>query len=313
MIYKEKEIIFESFVKWLVLLGIGIIDVIWICVGDFHFNFRTATAPPVLCSIFVISAWTCLLWRKQTGLFVLCDTIAQFILLCGVGGTLSYLVLSTDLPLVDRYLSDMDYALGFDWPHFVLWIQAHPYLDLALQFVYGGWILEWILVPLALCYRNEERVRELSGAILIAVIITFAVSSLLPAISAYPYYESLYPALVPEMDVRDLFGLREGTLRVIDLATMGGLVSFPSFHVAVAVLFSQAIRGKGFATVMGTIYNIAVIFSTLSAGGHYLTDAIGGGAIAAFSIYLYRGIVGYAALRTLGGPLAPSLDAVIRR
>src|SRR6266404_7467655 len=260
-------IVSESLAKWFTLLLIALLDAAWISASNFHFTFRTATAPPVLCSILVVSAWTCLLWRRQTGLFVLCDTIAQFIFMCGVGGTLSYLVLSTDFPLVDQYLSRLDYALGFDWPRFVLWIQANPHLDFALQLVYGGWLLEWVLVPLVLCYRDEARVRELSGAILISVIITFLISGLIPAVSAYPYYGSFYPELIPEMDVTDLFGLRDGTLRVIDLATMGGLVSFPSFHVAVAVLFTWAVRGKGVGTVVGAVYNAAVIVSTLSAGG----------------------------------------------
>ncbi|MDB5392843.1 MAG: hypothetical protein JWM91_349 [Rhodospirillales bacterium] len=281
----------ESFAKWLLLLAIGLVDGFWIANTNFHLAIKTETAPLVLSSILIASAaWACLFWRRQIRLFVLFDTFAQFIVLGGVGSTLSYLVLSTDLPLVDRYLSAADYALGFDWPRFVLWVQTKPWLDYALRLVYGGWLFEWLLVPLTVCYRDEARVRELSGTILISVMMTFAISGLVPAISAYPYYAAMHPALMPRMGATDLLGLRDGTLRVIDLTSLRGLVSFPSFHVAVAVLFTWALRGMRFGLVVGALYNAAVVISTLSAGGHYLIDTLGGAVIAVLAIAAYHGI-----------------------
>ncbi len=278
----------ESLLKWLFLAMLGLVDVIWLSLSDFHFVYQTATAPPVICGIFLAAAWCCWITKKQIGLFVLFDSLAQLCFLPSAGGVLSYLVLSTGLPFIDQHLSRFDYLLGFDWPRYVTWVQGHPVLDIALRLIYTSWAFEWILVPLILAYRHEERVRELCAATFISVCATLLISMLYPAISAYPFYTPSNPGIVAEIGVPDLFALRDGSLRTIDLGTMDGLVSIPSFHAVGAFLFIHAFRGYRILFPVSFVLNSAILVSTLSAGGHYLVDVLAAAVLALLSIVLYR-------------------------
>ncbi|MBV8650569.1 MAG: phosphatase PAP2 family protein [Alphaproteobacteria bacterium] len=82
--------------------------------------------------------------------------------------------------------------------------------------------------------------------------------------------------------------LRDGTLREIDLRHLQGLVSFPSFHVILSLLFIYAMRGIRFAVPVGIVVNAPIILGTLSAGGHYLIDLPGGAAVTLVAIAAHR-------------------------
>jgi membrane-associated phospholipid phosphatase len=278
----------ESLGKWGFLAAIGLIDLIWLAAGGYRFDFPSATAPPVWSGILIAAAWTCRSLGRNPGLFALFDTVAQFVLLASLGGVLSYLVLTTDMPLVDRHLAAFDAALGFDWPRFVLWVESRPGLDLTLQVAYALWVPEWLIVPILLAYRSEAQLRELSGSIMISIVVVYVVSALFPAVNAYWYFASSHPPLVREIDFHDIFGLRDGSLRTISLKGMEGLVSLPSFHAIVALLFVYALRGRGVLFASGLAFNSLVIVSALSAGGHYLSDLLAAVPVALFSVVCYR-------------------------
>lgn len=286
----NKEIIGESVAKWVFLAVLAVIDAVWIGLSDFHFVLRPLIGLVPLLLIPTVAAWASLLWRKNRGLYVLFDTMAQIFAFAAVGQVLIYLLLSTDLPARDATMSAIDFAIGVDWPRYVAWIQAHPAFDLALDIAYISWVLEWFGALVVLAYRSEERVREMWGCILISSAIMFVMMMLLPAISAFPFYGPAHPELVipPDLLFHDIGALRDGSLRVIDLPKTDGLVTLPSFHSIVALLLAYSMRGRRILFPVAIVWSVLVMISTLSAGGHYVVDSIAAALVTIVAAVAYR-------------------------
>src|SRR6266849_6925083 len=251
----------ESTLKWLTLGGIALIDAVWIAASDFHLVFAGAAGPIICALLFAAAAYFFRVVRRNPTLFILTDTLAQLIACFAVCGVLSYLVMSTNLPLADGELAAIDRALGFDWPRFIRWIQARPAVDYTLWLVYHSSIVQMFTIVFA-------------GA--------------LPAAGAYPYYRPAHPEIVAEMWLSDFSPLRDGSLRWLDPMRMEGLISFPSFHTILSLLFIHVTRDTKGLFAASIVLNGAILVSTLTAGGHYLADVLAGALVTALSVILYR-------------------------
>jgi len=277
-----------SAVKWLALGAIALIDAVWIAASDFHLALVGAAGPTVCALLFVGAAYFFRVVRRNPTFFILTDTLAQLIVCFAVCGVLSYLVISTNQPLADGQMVALDRALGFDWPPFIRWVQARPAVDYGLWLAYRSSIPQMFMIVFLLSHWREDRAGELSGTIIISLILTILISGALPCVSAYPTFAPAHPEIVPEIGVHDLFALRDGSLRELNLTRMDGLITFPSFHVILSLLFIYVVRGMPVLFPLSLLANIAVIVSTLTAGGHYLVDSFGALIVTAVSIAIYR-------------------------
>jgi membrane-associated phospholipid phosphatase len=286
----------SSLVKWLIVGSVTVIDALWITFGGFHVVAAGAIQVLILVSLTGAAAWICLLTFNNVGAFVFSDTVAFVIAFAASGSILSYLAMSTDFPLVDRYLSAADHAIGFDWLSYFEWMRAHSSIGWPLHLIYLCWTPEWVAIPFLLAYRHEKRVRELTSLGVISALATTIISGLLPAVSAFPYY---FPDPGMQLGwVKDILALRDGSSRSIDLKNLNGLVSIPSFHTIGAILFIYVLRGRKILFPIGLALNVSIIVSTISAGSHYLVDVLGGAVVAVLTIAGYRGCL---RLRTPAG------------
>jgi membrane-associated phospholipid phosphatase len=207
-------------------------------------------------------------------------TIGQVILTCAIVGPLSYVAGKLNWPLQDQALLAIDRALG---------------LADGLARSYGliKWPLLGIPVVLALTARYV-RLQLFMLAMSLALAVTIAISAVVPAIGTY-YGLQLPAAHFPEINtaiyagqLRDILALRDGSLHELRLFFLSGIVSFPSFHAASAVLYMWAlwpVRGVGgFAAAL----NLLMIAATPVIGAHYLVDVAGGIAVAVASIWAVK-------------------------
>ena len=78
--------------------------------------------------------------------------------------------------------------------------------------------------------------------------------------------------------------LRDGSLRALDLFQLGGVVTFPSFHAAAAVLYAWALWPVCWIRWLALLPNAAMLVATPIGGGHFLADVIAGIIVAGLSI-----------------------------
>jgi hypothetical protein len=127
-------------------------------------------------------------------------------------------------------------------------------------------------------------------AFLIALLATTCITVLVPAIGAYGVAGVLpsdYSNFEPQgyLDtLRDLPLLRDGNLRALDLFRLGGVVTFPSFHAAAAVLYAWALWPVRWIRWLALLPNAAMLVATPIGGGHFLADVIAGIIVAGLSI-----------------------------
>ena len=76
------------------------------------------------------------------------------------------------------------------------------------------------------------------------------------------------------------FGLRDGTLRHLVAEGADGIISFPSLHAALGLLFLLALWPVRYVGWIAALLNIAMIAATPVDGSHYLSDVAAGLAIA---------------------------------
>jgi membrane-associated phospholipid phosphatase len=138
------------------------------------------------------------------------------------------------------------------------------------------------------------RLQLFIAALCFALIVTIVISCLAPAIGTF-YGMHLSPEGFPSLNttmyvaqLRDIVALRNGTLRHLELFQLAGIVSFPSFHAASAVLYMWALWPvRGFAS-LSIAMSALMILATPIVGAHYMIDVIGGILLAAGSIMLAK-------------------------
>ena len=215
---------------------------------------------------------------------------ALFVSFVSVTCVLSYLCVSINAPLIENRLIEFDHALGFDWLAVYRWTQAHPHVQKILQLAYasGEWQLFAIPLVLGLSGRREA-LSELFFLLVIGSAFLLLISTPFPATSAFVHFN--IEDANASATVSDFAILRDGSLRVIDMAHTQGLVSMPSFHTALAVLFTYSLRRIGWLFSIAVPLNVVMILSTPTQGGHYLADVIAGMLLSALTIQTLNAII----------------------
>jgi membrane-associated phospholipid phosphatase len=237
-------------------------------------------------------------------------TTAQVILTTAVVGPLSYVANAFNWPLQDQALLSIDRAMGMDPEVILAFVNDHRWLAECFVTSYGliKWPLLGIPIVLAMTLRLV-RLQQFVLALNIALAVTIVISIFVPAVGTY-YGMNLSPQRFPFVDasiyaaqLRDIGFLRDGSLRHLELFKLAGIVSFPSFHAASAVLYMWAlwpIRGIGWPA--SAVYAL-MIAATPVIGAHYVIDVIAGIVVAAGSILLAKHSVemfAYAKARDVG-------------
>jgi hypothetical protein len=247
--------------------------------------------------------------RDPQVMFVLGGT-AQIVLITAIMAPLTYVAAAANLPMQDASLFAADRAFGFDWLGYVRFVDAHPALAGWLNCGYG--MIRWPIfaIPVVLAaQRRYRRIEEFTFAFGAALVVTTIISALVPAIGVY-HQIGLDPSSLKNIDprayldqLRDLPPTRDGSLRHLALLGLGGIVTFPSFHAASAVLYSWALWSVRWLRPVVVVVNGAMLAATPINGGHYFVDVIAGIAIAVAAIAAARQIGQRLASRA-GGEMA---------
>jgi hypothetical protein len=85
-----------------------------------------------------------------------------------------------------------------------------------------------------------------------------------------------------------VLALRRGSLTVIDLDAINGIISFPSLHAAVAIIVPFTLRFNKPLFWAFVVLDAVMLVSAVPSGNHYLADVLGGVAVAVLAIVCGR-------------------------
>lgn len=248
--------------------------------------------------------------RDPQIVFVLGGT-SQIVLITLLMAPFTYIAAAANFPMADANLLAIDRFLGLDWLAYVTFVNERPLLATWLDF--GYMMIRWplFIIPVVLAASNEfRRLQEYTLAFLIALVVTTVISTMVPAIGVYQQlgvsvtdFQNLNPAAYLGQ-LRDLPLVRDGSLRVLDLDALSGIITFPSFHAASALLYGWALWGSPRFRPVAVIANLAMLAATPINGGHYFIDVIAGIAVAAVAIGIAKAISRRVAAARFEEPLA---------
>ena len=205
----------------------------------------------------------------------------------------NYLALSLERPLIDGILAGWDGALGIDWLALVTTVQALPWLKLILSIAYMTTLPQIAIVVVILALSGRlEKLSEFMLAFCISALITVAFWSAFPSFGAFAYFWQLDPTLadygliVDAAYARELYDLQEDRSTALSIDQLTGLIAFPSFHTAIAVLATWYLWPVRIAGVLALMLNIFVVLSVPFDGGHHFVDVPAGFVVAALGMVL---------------------------
>ncbi len=222
--------------------------------------------------------------------------VAYFVANGLVFGSMSYFLAGLHRPFIDSQLAALDPLLGFDWHALQRFTASHELFAKVSTIVYHSSPIQIFIVWIVLVLTGDlRRLSEFLTAMVVATALCLGVAGILPATGAYIYFavpEGNLGALAGTnpgtWHIPDLLALRDGSLRVVDLSRLQGIVTFPSFHTIVALLCGWALVHKRWIGLPFAAHSAFIVFTTLPVGGHYLADLIAGGSITVVAILAAR-------------------------
>lgn len=275
---------YPSGLGWRTLALVIVTDIIWAIAGGFHVAMSSIVhlGLAALCLV-MLSGFTIygrgrddlagvVAWASAT-LFIVPFSIACVVL--------SYLAASIGLPLVDAQLAAFDQALGFDWAGLLAFANTHETFGRLTSAIYNTAFPELALIILALgLMRRTKELHELTNIYTATLLMAIILSGLFPAVDPYAFYghtsndfKTVFPT-AGMVFLPDYLSLRAGTYDTFNFAAMEGIIAFPSFHAALAMMMTWSLRRLPWAFAASVIYNGLMLLATLTEGGHYLADVV---------------------------------------
>lgn len=225
--------------------------------------------------------------RRDLRLAAAAGGTAQIAAFTAFGAPLSYLAASLGLPLQDQPLDAIDRALGLDWPALLAWMNQNAVLHPLFNAAYLSFAAQATLTILALAFTARlAQLRLFIVAFMLAAVVTIAISALVPALGIWGHYglsATDHPAIVPatrEVHLPIFLGLRDGSFRLLMGKGSEGIITFPSLHAALGVIFILAMWPVPGLRWIALAVNLLMIAATPVDGGHYFIDIVAGIAVA---------------------------------
>ncbi len=285
-------------ISWITILGVASVDLAAYVTGFFDIGWASFMKPLCGAVLLGIAGWFYQAVRKEPRLAIALTSTAQMIAFTSVAAPLSYIAASTALPLWDATFIAWDHHLGFDWRGWLTAMNAHTSLHSVFFLSYASIPVQVITTVIALAFiGHTSRLRIFIMSFIFATLVTIAISALMPAQGAWGHLQLSahdYPAIVPA--TRDLHlpvfhGLRDGTFRSLLGEGAEGIITFPSLHAALGLLFIFALWPVPYLRWVIAALNIVMIASTPIDGGHYFSDAFAGMMIATLCWTAVRSII----------------------
>jgi membrane-associated phospholipid phosphatase len=220
-------------------------------------------------------------FRPDPGIVYTTELITQILWIIFLGELLAYAAGASGLPYRDAELMAADRWLGFNLRGYLGFVNTRPWLMKVSLLAYMSMLWQPPIVFVVLMVtRRIERLQDFAVSLIVSLAITITVFALFPALGWYGYLH-ISAADFPNLSffsnfVSHLEDVRSGALRAIPLDDIRGIISFPSYHAAAAVLAVWAVWPVRVVRWPLLVLNALMMASTPIEGTHYFVDVIGG-------------------------------------
>lgn len=302
--------------RMLALFGLGT-AILGLSQG-FTVHPRSLTVAAIILTVMLVIAHVYTYWRPRPQ-FAYPAILVAFMVVNGVVfGPMSYFVAGLGMPLTDATLAAFDPLVGFDWRAMQHFTASNEPLARIAGLIYHTSGFQIFMVWCVLGFTGQfERLGVFLTAMVAATGVCLVLAGLFPAAGAYTYF-TVPPSEMGYLagteagvwHMKHLTALRDGSMRMINLSQLEGIVTFPSFHTVVALLCGWAMYRTRYVGIPATIHSGIIVLTVLPFGGHYLIDVVVGVAITVASVALGLWAERNARAKAATAPAAPEHGTV---
>lgn len=274
----------DALARWLFIGALGAVAGIACQLAALELPARDLVAPiGLVLALAGASAWYA---RRGEAAFVLSLTsLAQVVAFAACYIVLMYAAATLNRPLVDEQLAAFDAWCGVTAPAVRGWAQSHPWVNLAFNFAYDTLLWQTAAVIAVLGLSGNRRPLEgFVWSFMLSATASLVLFAIFPANGPFVTF-GFSPTADQRQFLEHFEGLRGGYRTLISWRGAEGLITFPSFHVAWALLLAWAFRRRKLIYAIAPV-NLLVIVSTMTTGWHYFADVVAGTLVAICAIAL---------------------------
>jgi PAP2 superfamily len=288
-------------IVWIVIAAVTASVMFSGAIGPFEIEWHSFSKAVLIGILLVSVSWFYLSIRKDARLAEALMSAAQIIAFAAVAAPLSYVGACAAFPLWDTQLAALDHSLGLEWKTWLAVMNDFPLLHTVLAGAYASFAVQTTTTVVCLAIAGRGlRLRVFLLSFMLTTLVTIAISAVMPAQGEWGYLHlsaADSPAIVPmtrDLPLPVFFGLRDGTFHRLVAEGAEGIISFPSLHAALGLLFLLALWPVKYIGWVAVVLNLAMIAATPVDGSHYFSDVFAGLAIAASSWFVVTHVLGHA-------------------
>jgi hypothetical protein len=270
---------------WAVMAALIVLDAAGLKLAHLSIYPRSLISTLISISFMLALALIYTYVRRDRRIAVLAHMGAVIMGFAASTAILSYIVVTAHQPLIDPYLVAADRAMGLDWRSSYDWLHAHAFIKNILFWAYISLLTQMVALMLLLNFlRRPERGWEMIWLFVVSCAGCLIISAFWPAAGAFGYFQV-------EADrpyVKTFMALHNGTFSLIGKDPIQGIIQFPSFHAALAILYTYVTRGMRFLFPFFVVLNALLVIATPVIGGHHYADLWGGIALAILTIWIVQ-------------------------
>jgi PAP2 superfamily len=282
--------------------------------GPFELDWPSFLIPGAVTALLAAGGWFYRSVRRDPRLGAILTSTAHIIAFAAVGAPLSYVAATAGFPLQDAALEAIDRRMGIDWAQLMTFVSLHPGLQLVLSLAYSSFAVQTLTTVLGLGVAGQlTRLSSFIAAFVATTLVIIAISAICPAAGPWLFLD-IQPAsangFLPTSSTSwpVFLALRDGTLHTVYGIRSEGIITFPSLHAALGVLFPVALWSVKGVRWVALGVNTLLVLATPAYGSHYVVDVIAGILIAVVCWLAVTRLL-YPASETLPGHVAAIGDS----
>jgi hypothetical protein len=221
--------------------------------------------------------------RNEARMALALTAAGLFVLFTITGSIFNYTFFPNTFPPIDRFLLQVDAAMGYRWDVLMIWVSHYPWFGALLYHVYLTSLPQLLIIILLLGFMGEAQ--QLHRFLLTGVIgglLAIMIWALFPNFGAKSSDHlsqavlAAFPIAVTPAYGETLLALSRNGVDYLTPKDVLGLIGFPSFHTVMVCMSVCFVPRQRMLTPIFFCLNALMVPAILVQGGHFLIDMIGG-------------------------------------